>query len=565
MVDISTWTPDPASPPAPPVDFGGGLVWTPDIETPDPLGDTKTDAPNWAERVGQDFDKRIKNYEESYKKWQIGEIGETHAELQQLGDVTGFFGDVIGETMISAAHGLGYITPDFIEDPIVDTFKSGWDFLVNTEAGETASEAASKGYEYYQAFKKENPNAAKDFESIVNIAILFAPVKVKRKAEPTPYYKGHLDNIYTDSAKIRQSVNKNIGKLTVQGDALIAKGAKQEVNRSTKKIQQLLFPDKPTGDMVRRTEQVGWMRRNVVTTSEAEKLMLKNVQKVEGLNLNRSPQWNFIKIRNANYKLGDDLIKKLEGSNIIIHPESVLKKIQANVDEMIKNKPFLASDDAIKGQISINMETAAKIINKHPPTPAGLLAARKEFDQVIKQQYGKAFDSAAVTSKSESLKVVRDTINKMIDDSVPDKQVKKILGEQHSLYKAMAMLEDKAMKDGAHRFGRLWQNLGRVIDLKMQSNRTMAIIAGSSAFAAAGTAYSSVAGGIAIYGIAHIVARGVISPKTKMALGQILKMTDKAIKTSTNKNMIKQLRMDRVFVQDLFELPVQKDETTMEK
>jgi len=533
MVDISTWTPDPASPPAPPVDFGGGLVWTPDpVETP-----------NFVERVAQDFNKREGQYGEIVKDWQTGKIGEFHADVQGFGVGAGFVGDVIGEVIVSGAHGLSYITPDFIEDPIVDTLKSGWDFLVNTEAGETAAEAAGKGFEYYQAFKKENPMAAKDFEAIVNIAILFAPVKVKKKAEPTPFYPG---------------------KLTKLGDDLIAKGVKQTANRSTKKIQQLLFPDKPTGEMVRRTEQVGWMRRNVVTASEAEKLMIKNVQKVEGLNLNRSPQWNFIKIRNTNYKLGDDLIKKLEGSNIIIHPGSVLKKIQENVDEMIKSKPFLASDDAIKRQIAINMETATKIINKHPPTPAGLLAARKEFDQVIKQQYGKAFDSAAVTSKSESLKVVRDTINKMIDDSVPNKQVKKILGEQHSLYKAMAMLEDKAMKDGAHRLGRLWQNLGRVIDLKMQSNRTMAIVAGSSAFAAAGTAYSSIAGGIAIYGIAHIVARGVISPKTKMALGQILKMTDKAIKTSTNKNMIKQLRMDRVFVQDLFELPVQKDETTTE-
>jgi hypothetical protein len=44
-----------------------------------------------------------------------------------------------------------------------------------------------------------------------------------------------------------------------------------------------------------------------------------------------------------------------------------------------------------------------------------------------------------------------------------------------------------------------------------------------------------------------------------MALGKILTLIDKGIKQSKNGDMIKQLRADRILVQDLFEMPVREE------
>ena len=526
----------------------GNLTYTIDPPKVNPLGDYAKELPPFVERVAQDWAVRGENIKKGVDRWAKGTTLPGEPELQFAGQIAGGALDLGGEMIISTAYGINntisFFIPDFIEKPVVEAFYDGWDYLVNTESGETAKEAVSKGFKHYSEWCKENPNACADFESVVNIGLIFAPVKVKANVEPTPFY-GTLINSKAD-------------------DLLLA-GAKQKTNRSAKKIQQLLFPDNPTKEMLPNIQQVGWMRRNTLVLNEAEKIMIKQVQQVKGLNLNRSAQWNYIKINDSIKKIGNDLTKRLEGIEVIIHPDTVIQRITKNANKMIKENPLLSTNE-IKGQITIAIErTAAKIINSHPPTPAGLLAARKEFDATIKAHYKGAFDSVSVTSKSSSLKVVRDTINKMIAESVPSAEVRKTLFKQHNLYKARKMLETKALKDGAHRFGRLWQNLGRVIDLKMASNRTMAIVAGSSAFAVANTLWLPVGGAVSAYGVAHIIARGVISPKTKIALGWILKATDRAIHTSTRPSMIKALRADRIIIQDLLSLPVETETTTENK
>jgi hypothetical protein len=67
------------------------------------------------------------------------------------------------------------------------------------------------------------------------------------------------------------------------------------------------------------------------------------------------------------------------------------------------------------------------------------------------------------------------------------------------------------------------------------------------------------AGGLSLVGAGVLVARGVNSPATKMAFGKILTLIDKGLKQTKNGDMIKQLRADRILIQDLFEMPVEKE------
>ena len=93
----------------------------------------------------------------------------------------------------------------------------------------------------------------------------------------------------------------------------------------------------------------------------------------------------------------------------------------------------------------------------------------------------------------------------------------------------------------------------------MQSNRTLAVLFGQSAFAVASGYMQGIGAGILAYGAAQAVKMGVNSPKTKFAFGHLLKQIDRAIQASKNGKMKEALRADRIIVQDLFEMPVEKE------
>ena len=194
-----------------------------------------------------------------------------------------------------------------------------------------------------------------------------------------------------------------------------------------------------------------------------------------------------------------------------------------------------------------------EIVKKHPNTPAGLLAARREFDEVLRNQLPKTFDANAYNIFSTTTQSVRGSINSLINESVPKAFVKKRLKEQHNLFSAIDMLAPKAAKDISSGFGRLYQDVGRVIGMKMDLNRAVAVVAGASAFGVSGPLFLGFTGGLALGGT--VTGLGILanSPHMKKALGTILKYTNEAIQTSTNPKMLKELRVHRAFVQDLLQ------------
>jgi hypothetical protein len=201
-----------------------------------------------------------------------------------------------------------------------------------------------------------------------------------------------------------------------------------------------------------------------------------------------------------------------------------------------------------------------EIIKKHPNTPVGLLKARKDFDNVLRNQMPKAFNPTTQTIFTESTKAVRQSINNLINETVPSAYVKKRLAEQSNLFRASDMLAPKAAKETSLGLGRTYQNVQRILGAKMDLNRTMAILAGASAFGVSGGLFAGFAGGLAIGGVATGVGIAVTSPAVHKALAKLLKYTDKAIQTSTNPQMIKQLRLDRALVQDLIEAAAEAEQ-----
>lgn len=506
-------------------------------EAPIVSEDEKSMIPEFLQELGKNWEERTRLVEESERDYEAGKIGLAQYTTQVAGKgVAGRVLDLGGAAVSGAIDGVSFLIPDTIEEPIINTIKEGWDFVLNTEKGQEASKAVSEGIEAYNVWKQANPQDAKTFESVVNIGLVFAPVKTKKEASPVPSFER-------------------------TGQKILRKGKTQKKTTSMGDIQDMLYPD-ITPEMAKRTTEKGILRRAVYKPTTRDFAIFNDVRKVPGIKPNRSPFFNLDRIQKEAIRESKKLEKALEKSKIIFPHLETKGRLTSAVNDLVSTNTFIAGDKQVARTIKLNLDKALEIVSKHPSTPHGLLKARREFDKVLQSQMPKVFDAKAQTIATESSKVFRNTLNSMIDEKVPSAFVKKSLNRQSNLFTARDMLAPVASKATRTGLGRLYQNLQRtLIGPKMDLNRVIAILGAGSAFQAASIApvLAGYAGGIALGAGVYGTIRALGSPKAKEAVGTLIKYTDKAIQTSTNPKMIKQLRLDRAFLQDLVEIAAEEN------
>ena len=508
--------------------------------------------PTFIDGIGTAWDKRKKAILESREDYATGEIGFGEGSVQTAGQYAGFAADVIGEGIVhtfqNIGDGLEYAFPEAYEGA-ADGIKSATNWVMKSEAGQAASEAFGKGYASYSKWKKENPQDAKTFESVVNVAILFSPYKTKINANPAPSF----------------------GRKQHFGTGLKEKGLAKRAKDKNSKVQDMLFPEKLDVDTVSRVKQVGWNKRSVIQPKPHEIEMIKNVGNIKGIRYARGDQYNYNTIMKHNEDLAIKLQKDLDAVvNISVPNSFVFRNLDDDIVKHITNNTDIVNDKKLMNFLVGNGKTDTgylglmkKIISEHPQTPAGLLDARKAFDAKLKKMgVGLEFNAYRESAKSVAAKTIRRTVNQSIHDAVPDKAVKESLAKQASLWRATDMLQPKVIASAKDTLGRVWQGLSRVLDLKMGANRAFAIVGGISAVGASYAILPAFVGGLSIAGVGILATKGINSGATKMAFGKILALIDKGIKQSRNGDMIKQLRADRIIVQDLFEMPVEKETKT---
>ena len=507
----------------------------------EPRAEPADSDPTFLEGVGEAWDRRKGDSVQTEKDWDTGEIGFGHYATQTAGASVGFVGDVIGEgithTFQTIGDGLEYAFPEQYEGA-ADSIKEATAWVMDSQAGQAASEAFGKGYVAYSKWKKANPQDAKTFESVVNIAVLLMPYKNKVNNNPVPSF----------------------GRKQHWGKGLQTKATAQTAKTRAHKIQDMLFPEKLDDDMIMRTKQTGLNKRTYVMPNAAEKEMIDNVAKIKGIKYHRGDQYNLNIIRDENVRIAKGLESSLKNSKVSVPNGFVFKSIDDDIAGLLKNNISITKDKDIMNFLQGYVETAKRLISEQPPTPAGLLAARKAFDAQLRRE-GKdlAFNAGRDSAQKTAINTLRRTINKSIHDAVPDKGVRQSLANQSSLWRATDMMKPKAIEAAQHSIGRVWQNVSRVLDLKMGAHRAFAVAGGISAVGASYAIMPAFAGGLSLVGAGVLVARGVNSPATKMAFGKILTLIDKGLKQTKNGDMIKQLRADRILIQDLFEMPVEKE------
>jgi len=377
-------------------------------------------------------------------------------------------------------------------------------------------------------------------ESIFNIGMLLAPVKVKARADPSPLGR----------------VAKSLDLAT----------DRQLLKRRSDFVGKLISPERSKKVLIEETARTaekgrGLLKRSVVDLSGHEKSVAAEVAKIRSVTPKNSYQGNLNAIAQENKVMGDQLKKRIGDRLMLNLPGEATRKIDDAIENLILENPVITGNAAtVANKIAVK---AKQIIEKNRSSPRGLLTARQELDSWIKAQKGsKVFDPELEGSLSVSVRAVRTAMNDILDKNA-SVAVKDSLKRQSLLYNAMDNLAPKAAAQSNYAVGRLVQDVATVLPFSSKFINEFSTVLGLGLVGGSALLSPGAVGSLAS---AAIVGRAgyktVISPTAKKALSSLIKATDKAIYTSKNPSMIKQLRADRALVVELLKkAEVREDDT----
>ncbi len=494
--------------------------------------ETEDEKLSFAQRFGEDLEKRRALAGEISDAVTSGEQSFAEGVLQIAGKV-GVMGtfDLIGQGLVSAFRAL----PDFIEKPI----RTASSFLLETDLGKSGLNKIEQGVEAYNEFKEANPRFARNLEAIIDIGLIFAPVRPKVKTPPT--------------------------RAGVIGARLEERAVTQVLEKRGTFIERLVRPE-PTKAVreaeVRRTAERGIFKTKEVAPSKTEVAIANEVAKIEGVTSSKTLQGNYNAINKENVTLA----KQLEADilkNDFVYPKKQLLAELNNTKARLAENPLIVGDaEKVASKLLDKFE---KFIQAETGKGSGILSARKKFDAWVKNQKGtNVFDPKNENALSIALREIRKTANDFLEKNAVNVEVKNSLKKQSTLFRALDNITPKAATEGANIAIRAWQNVLQVLPFRGEFNQIMAVLFGlgglgaSAVFAPFFT--KIVLGTLFVYGASRVV----MGSGSKKALSHLLKGVDGALRKTKDVNLIRELRADRAAVLELLEVAGESVDSTSE-
>jgi hypothetical protein len=145
----------------------GRILEVPAGSTPEFIKAAVQKVTGFTQRVGQDFDRRKQNIGGMVAESIKGNQGYREGAMQVAGQGFALGGDVVGEGITSVGRGLSAITPDPLEDEVINQLGIFFDQPL-MQAGKRA---LARGMEAWAEFSEENPRAARNIEAVTNISV----------------------------------------------------------------------------------------------------------------------------------------------------------------------------------------------------------------------------------------------------------------------------------------------------------------------------------------------------------------------------------------------------------
>lgn len=433
---------------------------------------------------------------------------------------------MIGTGATSVGQLLSNITPDAIEKPTVETFKTLAYNVGQTPWVQKALGLASESYGKYLGWAKENPAEDRQLRAAFDIAAIGAPAS---KALPVT------------------STLNNIGRKSLDS------GRKAGIENKKESVWEMLKPLHPES-AENAPNGMPTETRGLFNTIEPVKGPF-DVEMIDVTSLvpNLKPSGNFTDSRNTIYTeikaTAQRLTTRIEkAGNPKVDIKALAGALETRATALKGETGFSLAGGTPKFADDL-MSTAVKFIKESDGTTLGLLDARKQLDRYIQKHQPERMEADYVNSKKVAVSAIRNMLNDTVDAAVPSVDVKGLLRKQHIMYKAWDVTMDKSKIEARNAIGRQWQNLRRTTKLNVPTT-PLALAATANAagsFVTSGfAAYAT--GALAGVGAGVLGYRMLKAPATRKGIGEMLTATAKAIKASKSREMVEQLKADRVIL-----------------
>lgn len=487
--------------------------------------------------VAEDFESRVQDFDELNQAVLAGDITQEEAALGLVGKVgAGFAMDLIGEALLLGGRGIAAITPQEIADPISQTASKVAHSFLNTDLGKAGMDAAQSGFEAYNEFAAENPRAARNIESVMNIGLLLAPIKGKPKISAAP----------TAASKKAPTI---LGRAA---EGFTQRAEAQTARSQVEFLDDLVRPKQTAAvrsEQIRRTTEGGAFSGRTVQPSAAESAMADAVGSVQGVTSNNT-MLNNLNLIDKEVRIEADALKKALSKNDIIVPRAEFTGALDDAIVRLGENPTLVGDAARSA--SRVMDKMKSIVAKNKSTGSGLLQSRKELDAWIKTQKPKIFDPAQESALSTAVREIRQTTNDFIDQRVVNVGVKQSLARQSNLLRSVENIAPKAAEEASNGALRLFQNIAKAIPIKGDAAQKIVTGLGIGGLGVAATMVPfmtkiAIGGGTLVIG-----GKIVASPATKKGVSTLLRLADEAIKKTKDPRLLLELRADRAALAEGF-------------
>jgi len=382
----------------------------------DPVQTTaqSTARPPLTERVNETLNEGADKINAAQQRQTLGQQSGAETGLQTFGTGLGTAGAVGYETLRSVP-GVG---------KLLDT--------VTDSIGETVSERKGLLGKFL-----ESDIGKKSIQEFQNLSD-------RTKANMGALFEVISSVVGGGTAKAIQQPIKTAVKETVEG--VVKQAEKRVIRLSQKELDDTtrLVMEKPkksnviSAGMEGRATQTGKAKKFDVTPSGRDTEIAKDVLKVS--------------------RKGGNVVETLEDVNKAI-PNIAEKEVRPFLQSnprafnmptvearlrSIEMPDLFKTDKILENTYNLVRERMVDTINKGKKTMEGLWDSRKEFDKIVREQFGDAaFDSEKNTAVKRAIQDMRREVNNFISDEIGDETFKKQMRRISNLYEAQYNLAEK--------------------------------------------------------------------------------------------------------------------------
>lgn len=318
---------------------------------------------SWIGNIRKDYEESVRQSSAAIERGMTGKQTKLETGFQVVGDTFNLLGDAIGETVITVAGTAGdaisFLTPDSIENPIKEGAKDTWDYIVNTPTGQMGLNALASGMDAWLTFEKENPRAAENIKSVVDIGLFVNPA---------------------NTTGIKAARNQTAETLQKASVIRRVKGMKADVGKGTRVGLDVKYLDSMSN-----TKAQGYMDRTRSINKEISPTEQEAVDALQGLR-GYSPAAEQQKALIQNHRVVDEALIEakaardavIESSVVRVNPTTVYKNVGTAMDDLLRNAP---DPDVLGRTVNAAYAEMERLVGMHGTTPKGLDAVRRGLNE----------------------------------------------------------------------------------------------------------------------------------------------------------------------------------------